>query len=247
MIYLKYLSEYEVIHPKFMDLDEKFFQEIYFKEHKIELKLDGIWFSIQKKNEGYEVSTFWIDKGGVRQNRILFVTEEDSLVPCFEFLADYVRYGMAVNPFDYECLRTMNGTCDAWKMKYFYDKDSHVYYCMTKLAFWRIRYSKRKNAFYLEHSPFLKPTDFNETEFRENAIKARYHFQGDAGQKANPGSFLTYVHDHDRAKLISGGNVNRLPSSTKKEKKYKQMAINKKRRKQTKRVFELLNMISSQK
>ena len=111
-------------------------------------------------------------------------------------------------------------------------------YVRTEQAFWKVRFSKRQGLYLLEHSPFndrsAKPI--------EEAEHAKYHDQLDAGVRSTPEGFFQYIREHDSAKaLIKEGGYKALPRSTKRQKKYYDLAKRKQRQKEidrTMRIFE---------
>lgn len=54
----------------------------------------------------------------------------------------------------------------------------------------------------------------------EQAKKARYHRQVDAGENSHPAKYLKYIAGHDRAKKIMEQDYHLLPQRSNKEKMY---------------------------
>ena len=243
-VYEKYLAEELEIRKlinRIMNYQNEFYQEFRFEEDTIEMECRRCIYQIKVKDNGCDVYVFYEENGNKIKKHLDSFTE-NKLAPCFDVIYENIIYENE-HPFSLEIRKYLNGTCREFGMQCHYDREEQIFYFCTKLAFWRIRYSRKKDFYYLEHSPF----QYMPLAFPEGVRKAYYHSQGDAGNKKNPGGFLTYVYNHDRAKLISNGDVKKLPESTKRERKYKRQAINRERKKQTKRVYELLEELSSQK
>ena len=103
--------------------------------------------------------------------------------------------------------------------------DGDILYVLTDMAAWKIVFFDRKQCYKLFHCPFggKKMT-------MEQAKKARYHRQVDAGENSHPAKYLKYIAGHDRAKKIMEQDYHLLPQ----------------RRKSTRRVWNLFAELEAQ-
>ena len=91
--------------------------------------------------------------------------------------------------------------------------DGDILYVLTDMAAWKIVFFDRKQCYKLFHCPFggKKMT-------MEQAKKARYHRQVDAGENSHPAKYLKYIAGHDRAKKIMEQDYHLLPQRSNKRK-----------------------------
>ena len=109
------------------------------------------------------------------------------------------------------------------------------------MAAWKIVFFDRKQCYKLFHCPFggKKMT-------MEQAKKARYHRQVDAGENSHPAKYLKYIAGHDRAKKIMEQDYHLLPQRSNKEKMYYNQARKREARKSTRQVWNLFAELEAQ-
>ena len=119
--------------------------------------------------------------------------------------------------------------------------DGDILYVLTDMAAWKIVFFDRKQCYKLFHCPFggKKMT-------MEQAKKARYHRQVDAGENSHPAKYLKYIAGHDRAKKIMEQDYHLLPQRSNKEKIYYNQARKREARKSTRRVWNLFAELEAQ-
>ncbi len=119
--------------------------------------------------------------------------------------------------------------------------DGDILYVLTDMAAWKIVFFDRKQCYKLFHCPFggKKMT-------MEQAKKARYHRQVDAGENSHPAKYLKYIAGHDRAKKIMEQDYHLLPQRSNKEKMYYTQARKREARKSTRRVWNLFAELEAQ-
>ncbi len=119
-----------------------------------------------------------------------------------------------------------------------------VLYLMTKLAFWKITYSRKKQSYSLYHAPFHDSHNQRLKKNVKNAPYATYHRQTDVYHKKSPEAYIIYISEHDNAKrIIKEEGYQALPTTTNKQKRYFKQAEKKKRQNEINRTLKLLDEI----
>ncbi len=114
-------------------------------------------------------------------------------------------------------------------------------YVRTEIGCWKIVYQKKSGKFLLFHKNYIEPGNK-----LENVEKGAYHRQGDKLFSENIFGYLEYITEHDKARKIEMKDYRLLPRETAQQKKYYASARARERRRQTKRVFQLFDLIEQQ-
>lgn len=114
-----------------------------------------------------------------------------------------------------------------------------ILYIKSPVGCWKLVYARGKETIALYHrSATDKPLDFAHPQ------REIYHHQGDKGYCDSVASYLHYIYEHDRYKAAAMRGEKNIHFSNK---KYKRAAAEAKRRREIRRVDELLRMLESQK
>ncbi len=142
-------------------------------------------------------------------------------------------------------VRTKNEKIKEWQNKYqmeiVYQKETDTLYMRTEVGFWKIFKKWGEGKYVLHHLNVYK----SDMSFFE-ASHGDYHRQSDVKGYEEIDEIIKYIADHDRAKVIIMDDYRKLPTSTKKQKKYYRQAKNRDRRQSYKRMHELFAMIENE-
>ncbi len=127
------------------------------------------------------------------------------------------------------------------KENLFVDMVGDWLYVRTEIGCWKIVYQKKTGKFLLFHKNYIE-----EGNKLENVEKGAYHRQGDKLFSENILGYLQYIREHDKARKIEMKDYRMLPRETAQQKKYYASARARERRRQTKRVFQLFDLIEQQ-
>ena len=75
-------------------------------------------------------------------------------------------------------------------------------------------------------------------------MHGKYHRQSDVKQSTSPNRINNYIIKHDEAKKIIAVDYRNLPQSTRKEKKYYEIARKRDHRQKKRQLYNLLDCIS---
>lgn len=233
--------------------------ELYFVENEMIIKIGSVTWVItlkpdEKREDGYRNFCFLFYRGsGTAPGNEHFLQKRRRIKLCDAF--DDIQMFMEGNikkpgkNFSMNDLRNLAGQCKGLDVPYYYEDQEDAFYFMTRLAFWKIRKTK-DGFFFLEHAPFDEILPKEKISFQtvqDMARPCRYHNQKDAGFRQAPAGFLDYAVNHDKAKaIIMKEGIKNLPSRTNREKKYKQMALNKKKRSDRRHVMQLFDSLKEE-
>lgn len=117
-------------------------------------------------------------------------------------------------------------------------EDTDTLYIRTDVGFWKL-YTKADMQYRLYH---LNKFDPNLTT--EQMMHGKYHRQSDVKQSTSPNRIINYIIKHDEAKKIIAVDYRNLPQSTRKEKKYYEIARKRDHRQKKRQLYNLLDCIS---
>lgn len=173
--------------------------------------------------------------------RVLEMPKQYEIMPVIEYVRDLenskVKAGL-IAPYENSIKSQAREKCFQYYITG--NGQKQVLYVRTEMAFWKVRFSKRKGYYLLEHSPFngKPPKPIEEAE------NAKYHDQLDAGVRSTPEGFFQYIREHDSAKaLIIDGGYKALPRSTKRQKKYYDLAKRKQKQRDINRTMQAFKRI----
>ena len=122
-----------------------------------------------------------------------------------------------------------------------FDRESNELCLRTDVAFWKVAFNKREQDYRLYH---LNRDYYDENATDRQLMEGKFHRQGDVKGTTHLSKLLWYIHNHDKAKKIMDDDWKKLPKATNKQRKYFKQAKKREQRKQSRRVNELLEMIS---
>ena len=129
-------------------------------------------------------------------------------------------------------------------MQFVYDEKTDTFYIATQVGFWKIFTVQSTGEYVLYHR-----NQYEKGMALEEAKHGEYHRQRDMRSTASFEKILNYVIAHDKAKVIIQNDYRKLPQSTKKQKKYYEIAKRKEQRREIrrvrKRIDELFSMIET--
>ena len=111
-----------------------------------------------------------------------------------------------------------------------YDRMTNTVYAVTEIGAWKI-FASRYGDYCLFHlNRFRKGLSFKEIR------KGMYHCQSDVKPSASFTEIITYIIEHDKAKVIMMDDYHKLPRNTAQQKKYYKQAERRVRRRQRRRL-----------
>ena len=126
------------------------------------------------------------------------------------------------------------------KMTITYQKKTDTIYMRTAIGFWKA-FWKDDAGLILYH---LNHYDLGKTD--EELSWAPFHRQKDVPPTMSLDKLLVYIEEHDRAKQIIAEDYKKLPQRTKKQKKYYRIAERQDKRRQVRRVFDILESLEAE-
>ena len=130
-------------------------------------------------------------------------------------------------------------------IKLSYDKKTDTVYIETAIGFWKVYRDSENGKYNLFHrNKYYKNMDI------EVAKRGEYHRQRDVKSTESFEKILNYVIAHDKAKQIIREDYRKLPRTTKRQKKYYEIAKKRERKKEIirvyKRIDDLFSIVESQ-
>ncbi len=132
---------------------------------------------------------------------------------------------------------------------------SYFTYIATPVGVWRFCPVMADNGSYvlsLMHHNFLH--DINALDemsdddniFRRELCRHNFHFQHDRKEFANVECLFTYINRHDKSKQHELEDISRMPRNTKNQRKWHRHAENRKRRREIRNVYAIIESLSSE-
>ena len=116
--------------------------------------------------------------------------------------------------------------------------DTDTLYIRTDVGFWKM-YTKADLQYKLYHLNAFDPS--LPTELMKHG---RFHHQSDVKLSTSPNRIIQYIIKHDEAKKIIADDYRKLPQSSRKEKKYYEIARRRDQRQKRRQLYSLLDCIS---
>ena len=127
------------------------------------------------------------------------------------------------------------------KIRFSYDRSDNGICLRTDIGFWKVIKDKNEQNYKLYH---LNRVCFDADAADQELMKGIYHRQADVKATNKLGNILDYVYEHDKAKqIIEEDGYRKLPTSTKKQKRYFKSAKKKARKQQQRRVDEIFKQL----
>ncbi len=128
--------------------------------------------------------------------------------------------------------------------KGFYDLElkqvgNYTVYVKTAAGFWKIILSDEKEYVLYHRNYFDKEKTYDEL------IIGNFHRQKDVTRTSSLDKVLNYIRNHDRAKVIMDEDWRKLPTRTKKQKRYYKSAERRDKRRQVRNVFSLFAQLEA--
>lgn len=135
-------------------------------------------------------------------------------------------------------LRILKSEIDTWSgkkhMQFIYREKTNTLYIQTEIGFWKVFMAEESGKYLLYH----KNSYTNDMD-TEVAINGDFHRQGDVKETESLVKIVHYIIAHDRAKVTIMNDYRNLPRSTKKQKRYYEIAKRKDRRNAARRVDDI--------
>ena len=116
---------------------------------------------------------------------------------------------------------------------------NYALYVKTNAGFWKIHVDENKQ-FVLFHR-----NKYDQDMTMKELIVGDYHRQKDVSRTYSLDKIFRYIKEHDKAKLIMDEDYRKLPTKTKKQKKYYKSAERRDKRKQVRNVFSLFDQLEA--
>lgn len=114
-----------------------------------------------------------------------------------------------------------------------YEEKTNTLYMTTAIGFWKVYMVPEIGEYVLYHrNTYFKGMDI------EEAKRGEFHRQKDVKSTESFEKILNYVTAHDKAKQIMKEDYRKLPRTTKRQKKYYEIAKKKERKKEIIRVYK---------
>lgn len=132
------------------------------------------------------------------------------------------------------------------RMMYYWDRENKALCVKTKAGMWKITRDDFEDAtvFHMNSSVFNK---FKETSGWPKTQRKHFHKQTDIDPNSSLSRILYYISEHDRAKLVSGGDWKKLPQDTKRQKKHYKSAKKREQKKQIRNVYKIFKQLEQKK
>ncbi len=142
-------------------------------------------------------------------------------------------------------VRTKKQKIDTWENKYklkiIYQKNTDTLYVKTGIGFWKIFLKPGMDEFVLYHR-----NEFCEEMGFEEAVHGAFHKQKDVKGANEIDQLISYIIEHDRAKVTIMDDYRKLPKRTRKQKIYYRQAERRERKKAYQRLDSLFALIENQ-
>lgn len=116
---------------------------------------------------------------------------------------------------------------------------NRVAYIKTKVGFWKIFLADNREYILYHRNVLEKDKSF------EELIHGSFHRQQDVKGTHSLEKILNYVKEHDKAKVIMDEDWRKLPTRTKKQKKYYKAAERRDKKRQVRNVFSLFAQLEA--
>ncbi len=139
-------------------------------------------------------------------------------------------------------IRTRKDEMKAWEKKYNLSIMCKPFgiFVFTNIGCWKIWYCNETETYVLFHKNF-----YDKSLSHEEAIKGKYHRQADVKETESLERMISYIANHDKAKIIMVEDYRKLPQDTRAQKKYYRQAQNRARRSAVRRVDSLFALLES--
>ena len=134
-------------------------------------------------------------------------------------------------------------------LKYGYGfKSSHTNaYIATPIGVWRVRYLE-DGVLGLMHHNFLKGCGCIENAKPNHLYESSYyHYQHDKRIFTSPDALIMYIMRHDTSRRLEKQGVKYMPAATRKQKKWKKQADNRRRRREIRRLEHIFARLGKEK
>lgn len=146
-----------------------------------------------------------------------------------------------------EYIKSQKSYFPSWEQKYhiqiFFNELERFIFVKTNISFWKIYLNYDFNKLQLFHlSELSEEISFHEMSLDE-LKNAKFHRQMDVRPTDSLGKIINYIGEHDKAKQIIADNYKKLPTNTKRRKKYFKRAERREKWKEMQRLDKLFELI----
>jgi hypothetical protein len=132
--------------------------------------------------------------------------------------------------------------CKSKKFQTSYDPKADALCIRTDVGFWRVIWSQEEEGWKLFH---LNHGDFNSNLETKVLMRRRFHRQWDVVETTNLKKIFDYIRHHDSDYAKYGNDYHKMPTQTSQQKKYRQHAKNRARKKSIRNVYKILDQIQN--
>ena len=116
---------------------------------------------------------------------------------------------------------------------------NYVVYVRTNVGFWKVFLAEDRDYILFHRNVYEKEKSFDEL------IIGSYHRQSDVKGTSSLERIFNYIREHDKAKVIMDEDWRKLPTRTKKQKKYYKSAEKRDKKRQVRNVFSLFAQLEA--
>ena len=128
-----------------------------------------------------------------------------------------------------------------YKISEEYNKYNDTLYLRTQIAAWKIYLNETSGKYVLHHK-----NKYNRDMNMNQIIRGEYHKQKDIKPMEDICNLITYIGEHDKAKLIIMDDYRKLPKQTNKQRKYYRQAEKREKRQSKSRTEYLFRKLEAE-